>query len=113
MAGMQYYFFPTDFYYPRPQSVTMERPACDQLLPPVEVQKLSSKDIDHEDQKVNMVRSNVSENKVLKKNLPYSSIGLCRVRFDDKREEPSSFAIALYSALSAYNFKEQDAVQKY
>ncbi|PON67416.1 hypothetical protein TorRG33x02_264570 [Trema orientale] len=116
MAGMQYYFFPTDFYYPRPQSANVDRHAGDrQLVPPVlEVQKLdNSKDVDHhEDQKASLVHSNPREYKFLKKNFPYSSIGLCRVRLNYKREEASSSTVALCYALSACNFKDRH-VQKY
>ena len=106
MAGLQYYFFPTDFYHPRPQPNTVDHPACDQLVPPIEVQKLVSKNVDQEGQRANLVHSNVTENKLMKKSLPYSSIRLCHIRFDSKREETSS-AIALCFALSAFNFKER------
>ncbi|PON36410.1 hypothetical protein PanWU01x14_328500 [Parasponia andersonii] len=103
MAGMQYYFFPTDFYYPRPQSAKVDRHAGDhQLVPPVlDVQKLDSgKDVDyHEDQKAGFVRSNLREYKFLKRNLPYS--------LSYKREEASSSAVALCYALSSCNFKER------
>ncbi len=34
MAGLQYYFFPTDFFYPRPKSVVLD--AAPKVIPPLQ-----------------------------------------------------------------------------
>lgn len=43
MAGLQYYFFPTDFFYPKPQSVIQESSSSLQQAVPPGIQTQSPK----------------------------------------------------------------------
>ncbi|KAM6592498.1 hypothetical protein CsatA_000201 [Cannabis sativa] len=115
MAGMQYYFFPTDFYYPRPPPpsppsqptpplVTVDHPPCDQ-------NSESKVMVHNNNNRMMKIMSSVSTsetNKILKStNVPYSCFELCRPRFAYREEKISSppSTLALCYALNVYNSK--------
>jgi hypothetical protein len=54
MAGLQYYFFPTDFFYPRPPSAANE--SVSSPVQRIQPQKGDAEDRDMEQHKAMMVR---------------------------------------------------------
>ena len=100
MAGMQYSFFPTDFYYPRPQSVAVERPS--------EAMASASR-VDHVtknlDGKEDMIFGH--DKAALQWNVnSLNSMGLCcvlSVHNKRKASNPFSSHVGLRCALSVYN----------
>ncbi|KAG5609500.1 hypothetical protein H5410_020781 [Solanum commersonii] len=65
MAGLQYYFFPTDFYYPRPQKISTDDVAVTEaaVRGGVLENPASSTAVD---------RRNMSQDKILKVSTPLS-----------------------------------------
>nr|GMD44750.1 metal tolerance protein 9-like [Ipomoea batatas] len=60
MAGLQYYFFPTDFYYPKPP-----KPAATNLPPPQQVTPPVAAEPVKPAESAALVRRNWSENKII------------------------------------------------
>ncbi|KAJ6921760.1 hypothetical protein NC652_015639 [Populus alba x Populus x berolinensis] len=101
MAGLQYYFFPTDFFYPRPPSAAKE--TVSSTVQRIQPQKGDAEDRDMEQHKAMMVRYKLDQS-----NLPQLSASTaivpspCIIKSEIDSQETESLNTKLFFGLTSY-----------